>query len=161
MTSNGKHPVIPCALIAAGIFAAALNSQQQGYQPAPPSVPALDCAWLDLQDIGNGVELQTMLAFTPHVVEPETGATMRAVSIHTDFVYDVGVMQQLNYLKLHDVADTSPLVWKFIGVDRNLVHNPPSPLDILTYEVTITPKPGHSWGTVQNATQLDISALEI
>ena len=154
---------ILCALAATGVFAATSGPQQQKqpYQTAPPPVPAGGPSWLDVQDLGNGVELRTSVGVTPHAVLPGTATTVRAVSINVDFLYGVGVMQSQDYLMLHDVADTTPLVWKFIGVDRNIVVDPRPPLDILSYEMTVTPKPGYSWGTVANATHLDIDVLAL
>jgi hypothetical protein len=77
-----------------------------------------------------------------------------------NFLYGVGVMQQIDYLQLHALSDTSALTFNIFGLDRNIVvaQRPPfGPLDDL---VTATPKPGYTWGTIRGAIDVNVVAVQ-
>jgi hypothetical protein len=154
--------VLPAAVILAGIaFASA--SRQSG-TPATPTTPEVAGSttppWRDTQDIGNGVELTTVVGFCKSLTDPDTSASVRPVSIHINFLYGVGVLTQVDYLELHPTGTSTPLQFPIAGLDRNIVVPQRPPQAPLNYLVTITPKTGKTWGTVQGVDHLNIVAAQ-
>ncbi len=142
----------------------AVGTALQVQQSAPLATPQAlgqggGPAWHDTQDIGNGVELETVVKFCENVTIPATGETVRPISLHINLLYGVGVMQQIDYLKLHPIADAATLSFSMFGLDRNIVIPQRPPLGALNYLLTLTPKNGYTWGTIRGAIDLNIVAI--
>ena len=141
----------------------AVGAALQGQQPAAPATPAVlgqdgGPAWLDSQEIGSGVEMDTVIDFCENVTVPGTGATVRPISVHIDFSYGVGVLSRIDYLELHPLADTTPLSFSMNGMDRNIVVAQRPPFTPLNFLVTLAPKSGFTWGTIRGAVDVNIVA---
>lgn len=148
------------AVLLAGIGLAASYQQPAVPTTAPVVGQNGGPVWHDSQDIGNGVELETVVKFCPNVTDPSTGATVRPLSIHMNLLYGVGLMTQLDYVKLHAIGDTTALQFTFEGIDRNIVVEQRPPFGPLNYVVTVSPKSGFTWGSIAGAIDLDIIATE-
>ncbi len=151
---------IAVLLLLGGAVAANL-APWQGVQTAPPQVPVSGPAWLDSQDIGNGLVLDTVLDLTEVVTLPATGESVRALVLNLEIVYGVGLIQQIHHLDLHAIADATPIQYDFVGIDRNAVVALRDPLPPISYRVTISPKPGQTWGDVAGVADVDIAAVEL
>jgi hypothetical protein len=155
-----KHPLfilISITVLGSLTLLAALQ------QPAlPTTVPVAGQndgpPWHDTLDIGNGVELEAAVRFSQPLVDPSTSQAVRAISFHMNFLYGVGLMTQVDYLQTHELTDSAAISVNIFGVDRNVVVEQRPPFDPLNYLVTIAPKTGFTWGTVEGALDLVITA---
>jgi len=157
------HILLFSAVLLAGVcVAAATQSPGQTAQPRTPAVPTVtgEPAWFSSQDIGEGVELETWVGLAPAVINPTTSTSVRPVSLHLNFLYGLGVMQQIDVLKLYDVSDTNPKVFNMAGIDRQVVAPQRPPHKVLKYLVTIQPKANYTWGTIRGALDLNIDAVQ-
>lgn len=160
---NMKRIGIPLAL--AGIAGIAVGATLRFQAPATPATPQVagqngGPTWHDSQDIGNGVELETVVKFCENVTIPSSGSTVRPLSIHMNFLYGVGLMQQIDYLQLQALGDATPLTFNVVGVNRNTVVAQRPPFEPLDYLLTLSPKSGYTWGTIQGAVDVDIVAVQ-
>ncbi|MFT5050454.1 MAG: hypothetical protein ACI8QZ_001856 [Chlamydiales bacterium] len=116
--------------------------------------------WENTQDIGNGLKMVTSVGYTEDVLQASTGLAMRPLAIDTDIKYGVGLIQSINYLVLHPLTDTTPLTFTFVNIDRNIVVAQIPAFDPVTYVVTMMPKSGFTWGTINGAVDMDIVAVQ-
>jgi hypothetical protein len=148
------------ALVASAGFAFyAQQPAQEVPAPAPINVGGLP-EWLASEDIGNGVELEAWVGTTDTVLIQSTNTSVRAVNMHLNFRYGMGVMQQIDSIELIPLTDSSPRTFQMAGLDRNVIASQRPPHSILNYTVTVTPKATYTWGTIRGAIDLDFSAVQ-
>jgi hypothetical protein len=160
-----KFVLVAVAALALTALSFSAFRQQQNVtaqqSPAVPLTASDEPAWYSAVDIGNGVELELWVGSTATVVDPATSVSERAVSMHINFLYGVGVMQQIDSVKLYALTDVTPASFQMAGIDRNLVAPTRPPHAVLNYSITVTPKTGYTWGTIRGAVDLDIVAIQV
>ncbi len=151
-----KLTILTAALLVPLALGSATVLRQQVAAPTPAPAPNAP-TWRDVRDIGNGVQMSSVTGFGAVLLDPATGEQVRPISIHVGFLFGVGLMSQLDYLKVHPVADATAMQ-AVVSLDRNIVVRSRPPAPPLYYDVSIAPKPGKSWGTVSGAADLDFTA---
>ena len=156
----------PIALLLAltALVGAACSSTASHPQSAAPSAgrPSThDHSWRSLLDFGNGVQMETSLQTCEEVVLPGTEARVCPLAIQIDFKHGLAVMTELSYLKLHPIADVTPIEFTFHGISLLVADPDANPAGPFGYEVTLTPKTGFAWGTVRQVGDVTVVAVEI
>lgn len=142
-----------------GTLSAAFAIQGGIGTPAVPAVPTVSGpngpSCFDRRDLEGGILLATTVRFLENVVRPADGAIVRPLLVAMNFTHGFVLMQDFSYLKLHELSDTTPIVFDVAGLDRNLVVPTRPPLPALNYSITLTPKAGFTWGTVRGAIDVE------
>ncbi|MEY4775333.1 MAG: hypothetical protein RIT40_2368 [Planctomycetota bacterium] len=163
MFSN-SYLTLSSIVLGAGLSLATIAQVTQG--PAAQHATAIlqtsgEPLWYGTYDIGNGVELELWVGSTATVVDPSTNTNVRAVSMHMNFLYGVGVMQQIDSLKLYPLTGTSTETFHMAGIDRNVVAPQRPAHAVLGYSISVTPKSGYTWGTIRGPVDLDVVATQL